>query len=65
MASILTMLYAARQGVSESDLQAALHLNQVTWSRMFFSLEDLLVERSGLLCVRRRQYVYVWSNVWP
>ncbi len=32
-----------------------LNFSAQRWSQMFFALEELLVVRSGLLCVRRKQ----------
>ena len=36
-------------------MQEIFQLSQQRWARMFFALGELLVSRSGLLCVRRFQ----------
>ena len=51
----MSALVASRNGLSEYELQEALGINAARWSRLWFSLENLLVVRSGLIFPRRLQ----------
>ena len=37
------------------SLQEALAINTARWARVFFAVEDLIVARSGLYYIRRKQ----------
>jgi nephrocystin-3 len=45
----MTLLWAARRGLSESELLAIMDLPRLIWSPLFLALQDSLVIRSGLL----------------
>ncbi|OAD21576.1 TPR repeat-containing protein, partial [Candidatus Thiomargarita nelsonii] len=45
----LSLLWAARHGLEESELLAILEIPQAIWSPLFFALQNALVSRAGLL----------------
>jgi tetratricopeptide (TPR) repeat protein len=45
----LSLLWAARRGLAESDLLELMNVPPAQWSPLFFALDDALVSRSGLL----------------
>jgi len=45
----LSLLWAARQGLEESELLAILEIPQAIWSPLYFALQNTLVSRAGLL----------------
>ncbi|MCD6430398.1 MAG: NACHT domain-containing protein [Deltaproteobacteria bacterium] len=46
---VMALLWAARRGLSESEILEILNLPPLIWSPLFLALEDALVSRSGLL----------------
>jgi len=46
---VMTLLWAARRGLSESEILEILNLPPLIWSPLFLALENSLVSRSGLL----------------
>eukprot|EP00042_Codosiga_hollandica_P055308 m.771189 g.771189 ORF g.771189 m.771189 type:complete len:1360 (+) comp59089_c0_seq3:331-4410(+) len=52
---VFTTMVAAREGVTESELKSILQLSDTAWSHIRYSLDDLLVVKSNLLCPRRYQ----------
>lgn len=68
VSATMLALRAARSGLSEPELQVVsiarlnvtlakeiLSISAPTWSRLSFSYHELVMARSGLLCVRRKQ----------
>jgi hypothetical protein len=55
MLRLFAALHASRHGLSEIELEEALGISQAAWTRLVYAMGDLIVERSGLYCLRRAQ----------
>jgi len=49
VADILSLLWASRQGLNESELLKILDIPQAIWSPLYLALQNALVSRGGLL----------------
>jgi hypothetical protein len=49
VADTLSLLWAARQGLNESELLKILDIPQAIWSPLYLALQNALVSREGLL----------------
>ena len=45
---MLCLIEVSKDGLSEEELKAILHIDSATWSPMFFAMASFILDRAGL-----------------
>ena len=45
---VLCLIEVSKEGLSEEELKAILHIDSGTWSPIFFAMASFILDRAGL-----------------
>ncbi len=48
LAKVLCLIEVSKEGLSEEELKAILHIDSGTWSPIFFAMASFILDRAGL-----------------